>query len=133
MLGRSLAQIAAAKALIDAEQIGEDSVTDYLSISFSAVDAVNHFFGPSSLENEDVVVQLDRTLAAIRALATDGVTRRTAAAGRPSPVPVGPARRPRPVAQERKELESALRVGIDRGELRKLGSSYTLQEIKFAD
>jgi len=27
------------------------------------VDAVNHFFGPSSLENEDVVVQLDRTLA----------------------------------------------------------------------
>ena len=27
------------------------------------MDAVNHFFGPSSLENEDVVVQLDRTLA----------------------------------------------------------------------
>jgi len=27
------------------------------------VDAVNHFFGPSSLENEDVVLQLDRTLA----------------------------------------------------------------------
>ena len=35
----------------------------YLSISFSALDAVNHFFGPSSLENEDVVVQLDRTLS----------------------------------------------------------------------
>jgi predicted AlkP superfamily pyrophosphatase or phosphodiesterase len=51
-----------AKALIDAEQIGEDSVTDYLSISFSSVDAVNHFFGPSSLENEDTVLQLDRTL-----------------------------------------------------------------------
>ncbi len=27
------------------------------------MDAVNHFFGPSSLENEDVVMQLDRTLA----------------------------------------------------------------------
>ena len=26
------------------------------------MDAVNHFFGPSSLENEDVVVHLDRTL-----------------------------------------------------------------------
>jgi hypothetical protein len=51
------------KALIEAEQIGQDEVTDYLSISFSAVDAVNHFFGPSSLENEDVVLQLDRTLA----------------------------------------------------------------------
>jgi len=51
------------KALIEAEQIGQDEVTDYLSISFSAVDAVNHFFGPSSLENEDVVLRLDRTLA----------------------------------------------------------------------
>ncbi|MCZ6828700.1 MAG: alkaline phosphatase family protein, partial [Gammaproteobacteria bacterium] len=52
-----------AKALLKAEQVGQDEVTDYLSISFSAVDAVNHFFGPSSLENEDTVLQLDRTLA----------------------------------------------------------------------
>jgi predicted AlkP superfamily pyrophosphatase or phosphodiesterase len=51
------------KALITHEQLGRDEIPDYLSISFSAVDAVNHFFGPSSLENEDVVVQLDRTLA----------------------------------------------------------------------
>jgi len=51
-----------AKALVEAEGLGQDDVTDYLSISFSSVDAVNHFFGPSSLENEDVVVQLDRTL-----------------------------------------------------------------------
>ena len=27
------------------------------------MDACNHFFGPSSLENEDVILQLDRTLA----------------------------------------------------------------------
>lgn len=51
------------KALISSEGLGQDDVPDYLSISFSAVDAVNHFFGPSSLENEDVVLQLDRTLA----------------------------------------------------------------------
>lgn len=51
-----------AKSLILNEKIGDDDVTDYLSISFSGVDAVNHFFGPSSLENEDVVLQLDRTL-----------------------------------------------------------------------
>ena len=51
------------KALVKAENIGQDETTDYLSISFSSVDAVNHFFGPSSLENEDVVLQLDRTLA----------------------------------------------------------------------
>jgi predicted AlkP superfamily pyrophosphatase or phosphodiesterase len=52
-----------AKALVIGEQLGGDAVPDYLSISFSSVDAVNHFFGPSSLENEDVVLQLDRTLA----------------------------------------------------------------------
>ena len=51
------------KTLIENEQLGQDDVPDYLSISFSGVDAVNHFFGPSSLENEDIVVQLDRTLA----------------------------------------------------------------------
>lgn len=51
------------RALIEQENIGQDAVTDYLSVSFSSVDAVNHFFGPSSLENEDTVLQLDRTLA----------------------------------------------------------------------
>ncbi len=51
------------KALINSEKLGQDDIPDYLSISFSSVDAVNHFFGPSSLENEDVIVQLDRTLA----------------------------------------------------------------------
>lgn len=53
------------KALIDNENLGQDSVPDYLSISFSGVDAVNHFFGPSSLENEEIVRQLDRTLAGL--------------------------------------------------------------------
>ncbi len=51
------------KALITHEQLGRDEIPDYLSVSFSGVDAVNHFFGPSSLENEDVVVQLDRIIA----------------------------------------------------------------------
>jgi len=51
------------KALMQHEQLGQDDIPDYLSISFSTVDAVNHFFGPSSLENEDAVVQLDRILA----------------------------------------------------------------------
>ena len=51
------------KTLITNEQLGQDAIPDYLSISFSGVDATNHFFGPSSLENEEVVRQLDRTLA----------------------------------------------------------------------
>ena len=49
--------------LLVSEQLGRDSVPDYFSVSFSGVDAVNHFFGPSSLETEDMVLQLDRTLA----------------------------------------------------------------------
>jgi len=54
-----------AKSLLRAEGLGTDSTPDYLGISFSGVDAVNHFFGPSSLENEDIILQLDRTLAAL--------------------------------------------------------------------
>lgn len=52
-----------AKTLIESEGLGQDDVPDYLSVSFSGVDAVNHFFGPSSLENEDMLLQLDNTLA----------------------------------------------------------------------
>ena len=52
-----------AKALIKNEDLGRDATTDYLSISFSSTDYVGHFFGPSSLESEDNILQLDRTLA----------------------------------------------------------------------
>ena len=52
-----------AKTLIDAEQLGQDDVPDYLSVSFSSTDYVGHAFGPSSLEAEDNLLRLDRTLA----------------------------------------------------------------------
>ena len=52
-----------AKALIDAEKLGQDDVTDYLSVSFSSTDYVGHLFGPSSLETEDNLLRLDRSLA----------------------------------------------------------------------
>jgi Type I phosphodiesterase / nucleotide pyrophosphatase len=55
--------LAFAKALIDAEQLGQDEVTDYLSVSFSSTDYVGHLFSPSSLEAEDNQLRLDRTLA----------------------------------------------------------------------
>jgi predicted AlkP superfamily pyrophosphatase or phosphodiesterase len=55
--------LAFAKTLIDAEQLGQHEVTDYLSISFSSTDYVGHIFGPSSLEMEDNLLRLDRTLA----------------------------------------------------------------------
>lgn len=52
-----------AKALIAAEGLGQDEVPDYLAISFSSTDYVGHLFGPSSLEAEDNLRRLDRTLA----------------------------------------------------------------------
>lgn len=52
-----------AKELIENEGLGKDAVTDYLAISFSSTDYVNHLFGPSSLEAEENQRRLDRTLA----------------------------------------------------------------------
>jgi predicted AlkP superfamily pyrophosphatase or phosphodiesterase len=52
-----------AKALVEAEKVGADDVTDYLAVSFSSTDYVGHIFGPSSLESEDNLKRLDRTLA----------------------------------------------------------------------
>jgi predicted AlkP superfamily pyrophosphatase or phosphodiesterase len=56
----------AKQALIE-EQLGQDDVTDYLAVSFSSTDYVGHVFGPSSLEGEDNILQLDRTIAELLA------------------------------------------------------------------
>lgn len=56
-----------AKQLIENESMGADSVTDYLAISFSSTDYVGHLFGPSSLEAEDNLLRLDRSLAELLA------------------------------------------------------------------
>lgn len=52
-----------AEALIENEGLGQDEITDYLSVSLSTTDYVGHLFGPSSLEAEDNILQLDRQLA----------------------------------------------------------------------
>jgi predicted AlkP superfamily pyrophosphatase or phosphodiesterase len=52
-----------AKTLIAEEGLGDDEITDYLGVSYSATDYIGHFFGPSSLESEDNILQLDRTLS----------------------------------------------------------------------
>jgi len=54
-----------AMALIDHEKLGQDEVPDYLSVSFSSTDYIGHAFGASSLESEDNLARLDRTLAAL--------------------------------------------------------------------
>jgi predicted AlkP superfamily pyrophosphatase or phosphodiesterase len=52
-----------AKEALVHESLGKDDDTDLLSVSFSTTDYVGHVFGPSSLEAEDNILQLDRTLA----------------------------------------------------------------------
>jgi heat shock protein HslJ len=52
-----------AKALMLAEDLGKDAIPDYLSVSFSSTDYVGHMFGVASLESEDNILRLDRTVA----------------------------------------------------------------------
>jgi predicted AlkP superfamily pyrophosphatase or phosphodiesterase len=52
-----------AMAALIGEQLGQGKYTDYLSVSFSSTDYVGHVFGPSSLEAEDNILRLDRSLA----------------------------------------------------------------------
>ena len=62
-----------AKTLLNKEQLGQDEVPDYLAISFSSTDYVGHLFGASSLESEDNLARLDRTLADLFAYVDDKV------------------------------------------------------------
>jgi predicted AlkP superfamily pyrophosphatase or phosphodiesterase len=50
------------KALVNAENIGNKGYTDMLAVSFSVTDYIGHAFGPNSLEAEDNLLRLDRTL-----------------------------------------------------------------------
>jgi len=48
--------------------LGQDAVPDYLAVSFSSTDYVGHLFGASSLESEENIARLDRTLADLSVL-----------------------------------------------------------------
>ncbi|UGA57515.1 alkaline phosphatase family protein [Vibrio sp. VB16] len=52
-----------ASTLLMQEKLGQGDVTDYLSVSFSSNDYVVHLYGPESLETEDNLIRLDKTLA----------------------------------------------------------------------
>jgi len=56
-----------AEAAIDHYKLGQGAGTDYLAISFSALDLVGHGFGPRSQEVQDVLAHLDRTLGSLMA------------------------------------------------------------------
>lgn len=52
-----------AKAAIEGENLGKNSVTDFLAISLSSCDYMGHSFGPNSVEAEDMFLRLDKSLA----------------------------------------------------------------------
>lgn len=47
---------------IDAEELGKDTITDVLTVSYSSTDKVGHGFGPNSIEVEDTYLRLDLEL-----------------------------------------------------------------------
>lgn len=53
---------AMAEAAIKAENLGKNTVTDFLAVSFSSPDYVGHDFGPNSWEQLDNYARLDQTL-----------------------------------------------------------------------
>lgn len=48
--------------LIEEEKLGDDEVTDFLSITFSATDRIGHSYGPGSVEMADAILRLDRNI-----------------------------------------------------------------------
>jgi predicted AlkP superfamily pyrophosphatase or phosphodiesterase len=54
-----------AERAIDAVALGQREGTDYLAVSFTALDAVGHDFGPRSQEVQDLLAHLDRTIGSL--------------------------------------------------------------------
>ncbi|HKL90934.1 MAG TPA: alkaline phosphatase PafA [Allomuricauda sp.] len=54
-----------ALAALEGEDLGTDTITDFLAISFSSTDYVGHFYGVNSKEVEDTYIRLDQDLARI--------------------------------------------------------------------
>lgn len=51
-----------AKRAIENEALGQDDITDFLTVSFSSTDYIGHTFGPRSIELQDTYLRLDETL-----------------------------------------------------------------------
>lgn len=48
---------------IEKENLGKDSITDFLAVSFSSTDYIGHILGPRSMELQDTYLRLDETIA----------------------------------------------------------------------
>lgn len=54
-----------AKMAVRNYRLGEDTITDFLTISFSAPDYVGHRYSPNSIKTEDIYLRLDADLASL--------------------------------------------------------------------
>ncbi len=52
-----------AKAAVIHENLGKNSVPDFLAVSFSSTDYIGHAYGPNSVEIEDTYIKLDKQIA----------------------------------------------------------------------
>ena len=52
-----------AKATIENESLGKNTVPDFLAVSISSTDYIGHTFGPNSIEAEDTYLRLDKDIA----------------------------------------------------------------------
>lgn len=50
------------KAALAGEKLGEDEITDFLAVSYSAPDIIGHAVGPNAVEVEDTYIRLDRNI-----------------------------------------------------------------------
>ncbi len=60
--GNTLTKELAVEAVVN-EDMGKDSITDFLALSFSSTDYIGHQFGPQSVEVEDCYLRLDKDIA----------------------------------------------------------------------
>ena len=61
--GNTMTRMISQEAVLQ-EQLGKDSITDFLTVSFSSPDYIGHSFGPNSIEVEDNYLRLDQDLGA---------------------------------------------------------------------
>jgi predicted AlkP superfamily pyrophosphatase or phosphodiesterase len=52
-----------AKAAVENELLGKNTVPDFLAVSISSTDYIGHSFGPNSVEAEDTYLRLDKDIA----------------------------------------------------------------------
>lgn len=52
-----------AKAAVENELLGKNTVPDFLAVSISSTDYIGHSFGPNSIEAEDTYLRLDKDIA----------------------------------------------------------------------